>query len=359
LVAAKKPLIGHNLFFDLLFMLRWLDGPLSQSFTELKERLSGMFPYIYDTKYLGASGIMGESHTSMSTTLSDVYKRFIGDIVSTSASASAAEGAEGAEGVTPDTNAVVACNITTAPGFPEFLNPLSEDAKQFHNAGYDAFCTGCVFARQASTLDGMAAPAGDMELAPAQGGGWREEANNMLFMMRSLYHMTLTPGDVDGVMKVKGTLFNVSGFAKFTKTDDLLTVFSKAFGSETPAGIDVIWADDNSVYVAVSDAIMTSFCSASGITGIATDEAVAAMHASIAEQLGPVCEREQASATAAAAALAAAVGEGAETPEALTLSPWRVVLFSTYLAEKLERLGAKDGEEAGGATPSSKRQRVA
>ena len=69
LVAAKKPLIGHNLFFDLLFLLKWVCGPLPESFTELKELLGELFPTIYDAKYVAASAVMGPLLTSTSTTL--------------------------------------------------------------------------------------------------------------------------------------------------------------------------------------------------------------------------------------------------------------------------------------------------
>ncbi|CAM9190358.1 unnamed protein product, partial [Ectocarpus fasciculatus] len=221
LVEAKKPLVGHNLLFDLLFMLKWVYGPLPETFTELKDLLGELFPTIYDTKYLAASGVMGAPLTGMSTTLSDVYKQF-------------------------EQALVVECAITTAEGFPEYLNTESAASRQFHNAGYDAFCTGCVFAREASTLDRQqAATAGD---APVD---WRKATNKMLFMMRSLYHMSLNPGESDGPVKVTGLIYQVTGFAKETKTDDIHGVFTKAFECEVTA-VEVMWVDNNAFFVVIA-----------------------------------------------------------------------------------------------------------
>ena len=368
LVAAKKPLIGHNLCFDLLFMLRWLDGPLPQTFSELKDHLHGMFPTVYDTKYLAASGIMGDAFTSMSTSLSDVYKRFVGDI----SDGAVAAGGE-SEMVGGDANVaptVVACPIQTAVGFPDFLNPSSEDAKQFHNAGYDAFCTGCVFARQSSTLDSIT----PVSLSPDDEGMeavvWRTSANNMLFMMRSLYHMSLTPGNIDGLIKVKGIIFNVSGFAKYTKTDDVLTVFSTALGSES-VGIDVIWVDDNSLFVVISSAVANKFCldhghldvAISSDGGLSDENASLALTTSIEEQLEVVCERER----AATMSVVSPVPEGSEkTTTDVEVVPWRVEFYSTYLAEKLDletkiKRSAEEVDESGcdNVTPRrSKRAKV-
>lgn len=50
LIESKKPIIGHNCFFDILFVLRWFDGPLDSDFSSLRQRVHVMFPSIFDTK---------------------------------------------------------------------------------------------------------------------------------------------------------------------------------------------------------------------------------------------------------------------------------------------------------------------
>lgn len=316
LVEAKKPLVGHNLFFDLLFMLRWLDCPLPKNFSELKDKLHSMFPTIYDTKYLAASGILGEALTSMSTTLGDVYKLMMSDPLA------------------PD---VVAEPISTAEGFPAFLDPAGdESARQFHNAGYDAFCTGCVFAREASTLDRLAA------------GSWRESSNKMLFMMRSMYHMSLIPGASDGPIKVNGFLYNVTGFAKETKTGNIHEVFSKAFDCEV-SSIEVIWVDDNSFFVVVSPSACKNLCERNGIGDSTSSDASTLYALRIAEQTNPFHEKAKAE-TAAAEEVGAVVSEP---------RPWVVLPYAEYLSNKVAKnLSESEGCEDQNFGVSVKRARI-
>jgi len=58
--AAAKPIVGHNCFFDCLFTMAKLDGPLPQTLTELTSALAeeGRTPFgqMIDTKYLCHSG---------------------------------------------------------------------------------------------------------------------------------------------------------------------------------------------------------------------------------------------------------------------------------------------------------------
>ena len=61
LSSSKKPIVGHNCFFDLLFMIRWLDTTLPPTFEAFRCRLHTLFPSVYDTKFLAASGVVGES----------------------------------------------------------------------------------------------------------------------------------------------------------------------------------------------------------------------------------------------------------------------------------------------------------
>lgn len=50
LVEAKKPLVGHNMFFDLLFMYHHFYKPLPKSLDHFKRDIMKLFPKIFDTK---------------------------------------------------------------------------------------------------------------------------------------------------------------------------------------------------------------------------------------------------------------------------------------------------------------------
>ncbi|XP_014240094.1 pre-piRNA 3'-exonuclease trimmer-like [Cimex lectularius] len=52
MVECKKPLVGHNLFIDLLTMYNQFYDELPRSFSEFKSELHRLFPHIYDTKFM-------------------------------------------------------------------------------------------------------------------------------------------------------------------------------------------------------------------------------------------------------------------------------------------------------------------
>jgi len=71
ITASKKPLIGHNCFFDMVYFFRQFIGPLPGSFKEFKEQWIEEFPETYDTKHLSCK-ISTSSFTS--SALGTVYK---------------------------------------------------------------------------------------------------------------------------------------------------------------------------------------------------------------------------------------------------------------------------------------------
>lgn len=160
--------------------------------------------------------------------------------------------------------------------------------------------------------------------------------------------MSLTPGESDGVVKVAGVLLHVSGFAKQTKTDDIHAVFSTALNCE-PTDIEVIWADDNSLFVSVKHEAASKLCSDS------TNEASvwAAISSNLEAPLAAMCEKERA---AHVAYMEANAGSDEKT-----FSPWKVSLYSDYVAQKLERKRSLDGNGGASAanTPAAKRVKVA
>ncbi|CAH1404913.1 unnamed protein product [Nezara viridula] len=52
LASSKKPLVGHNLYFDLLIMYHQFYEHIPANYFKYKENLNKLFPSIYDTKFL-------------------------------------------------------------------------------------------------------------------------------------------------------------------------------------------------------------------------------------------------------------------------------------------------------------------
>ena len=52
IMESKKPLIGHNMIYDMGFLFNQFVGPLPNTFKEWAEEVETSFPQIYDTKVL-------------------------------------------------------------------------------------------------------------------------------------------------------------------------------------------------------------------------------------------------------------------------------------------------------------------
>ncbi|XP_025157816.1 pre-piRNA 3'-exonuclease trimmer isoform X2 [Harpegnathos saltator] len=52
LVTLKKPIIGHNVLLDLMFMYQQFYKPLPRKYIDFKNNIHKLFPLIYDTKFL-------------------------------------------------------------------------------------------------------------------------------------------------------------------------------------------------------------------------------------------------------------------------------------------------------------------
>jgi hypothetical protein len=76
LVQSKKPIIGHNCMFDLMFMMKWFDKPLDLQLDGFKKRLHELFPYIYDTKFIASSGLI-HGKKNENTALEDLYNQML------------------------------------------------------------------------------------------------------------------------------------------------------------------------------------------------------------------------------------------------------------------------------------------
>lgn len=59
LIKSQKPLVGHNLYLDLLYIYNTFIGPLPEDYMEFKKFVHSLYPAIYDTRYISSDGILG------------------------------------------------------------------------------------------------------------------------------------------------------------------------------------------------------------------------------------------------------------------------------------------------------------
>lgn len=219
MVAAKKPVVGHNLLFDLMFTLRWLDGPLADSYEGFRERIHDLIPFIYDTKFVEWSGVLGAVQTD--TALDQCFARY------KPAAASDADEEHAAR-----------VAVAVSPDMREVVNL---DSGNFHNAGYDAYCTGFVFAQQMAVCDAL--------------GGSIEECVNRLFLMWSLFDLDLDPTrSQEGYScKYKGTVVRVTEFPLNITTPVVVEICQAAgFTSDKELeDLQIIWIDNFSLFISL------------------------------------------------------------------------------------------------------------
>ena len=74
----KIPIIGHNIYYDMMFLYDKLIGDLPDDFYSYKQKIHEYFPYIYDTKYI--STMLTKKYKKCNiekTNLDNVYKTIL------------------------------------------------------------------------------------------------------------------------------------------------------------------------------------------------------------------------------------------------------------------------------------------
>ena len=125
LVEYGKPLIGHNLLTDLMIMFRHFERSLPKSYYSFKREINSMFPNIYDTKLLtyGVNRVLVQQSLWKYNSLNMLYDYF--------------KNGHGRH---------VALNS------PHIEQKTATSREQFHDAGWDSYCTGYIFLRMAHIL---------------------------------------------------------------------------------------------------------------------------------------------------------------------------------------------------------------
>eukprot|EP00930_Biecheleria_cincta_P054952 TRINITY_DN41328_c0_g1_i1.p1 TRINITY_DN41328_c0_g1~~TRINITY_DN41328_c0_g1_i1.p1 ORF type:complete len:605 (+),score=133.46 TRINITY_DN41328_c0_g1_i1:63-1817(+) len=172
LAKARKPVVGHAVMYDLLFALSHFQGLLPESYSKFKELVQDLFPLLFDTQLLvksepfkykpqpkDADPGSNKIHRFGSMALGQVFKVFEDEAV---AARAAGKGR---------------IEIKLAEGHDRY-GP--DKAAAFHEAGYDAYITGCVFANMAKETLGSENVS---------------KFNGRSTMFRALFHFNLSGDD--------------------------------------------------------------------------------------------------------------------------------------------------------------------
>lgn len=168
---AKVPVVGHAIMYDMLFALSHFESPLPETYPEYKELVHRLFPLSFDTQFLAKSepfkflpqaagsepGAKKEQRFG-SMALGAVYKTVE------------------QEAQTAKSAGLPTVYTSWAPGHEKY----GPDCQAFHEAGYDAYTTGYVFAH-------MAKKALSPELVSS--------LSSRSTMWRSLYHFNVGGAD--------------------------------------------------------------------------------------------------------------------------------------------------------------------
>ncbi|CAL1353899.1 unnamed protein product [Linum trigynum] len=132
LSSEKKLIVGHNCFLDIAHVYSKFLGPLPCTAEEFVSSLNKHFPYIVDTKILlNSSDVLQRRMKKASTSLSSAYLLLCRQIT-----LGVDKGSD--SGSSPSVKIEVEMDDTRSTDW-------NSGAK--HEAGYDAFMTGCIFAQ--------------------------------------------------------------------------------------------------------------------------------------------------------------------------------------------------------------------
>ncbi|CAG4988616.1 unnamed protein product [Parnassius apollo] len=121
LAHYRKPLIGHNIFLDMILLHNQFISPLPRSYSNFKKNINSMLPIIFDTKYISLemSKKLTFDEVWKSNALQDLYEFF-------------------AEGKCK--------KLQNGVNFVKLSTPFNVN-QSYHEAGWDSYCTGYCFIR--------------------------------------------------------------------------------------------------------------------------------------------------------------------------------------------------------------------
>ena len=317
LAASRKPLVGHNCLLDLAHLWQHFVAPLPPTVAEWADAMHARFPLLVDTKQLvSATGYdaaiqkLGFEPRSTGTALGDLFK-FVtttGDNEPTaktmapaaslpceenaavSAVAMATKAAHEKEVVrraAPFAGVAPAFSVPTVEGFyrygtisatcgsaggasrgasaAEEVTAAAAATKKSdahaHEAGFDAFMTGVVFARWVAALGQPVGVASSSALLGGASGAqpsWAGHVFNHLFLMRMRTTLRF-PWHAPVAHNERGSVVHLRGLPRGTRADAIAAVFDRFCGrGGGKAGI--YWVDSESLFLKFDQPHMAQHC---------------------------------------------------------------------------------------------------
>lgn len=231
LSARRIPLVVHNGFMDLSFLMSHFHGDIPDDYSDMKVLLRSQFPIIYDTKTVATESPfgLGREADMLTTSLQNVFE------------------------------AIVARRNESGRSFLDSIRNCTKDSdseQSQHEAAYDAYLTGSIFA---AVLDkaSNSKPINfwkDAICDPSNVLGRSQLRRNVLHQM-SIFNADLESADpyLDPMkkgMNVDST-FRVTGIDKSTGTRDIVRkLVNMTDSSGKGVNYEIIWVDDATFMVA-------------------------------------------------------------------------------------------------------------
>jgi poly(A)-specific ribonuclease len=199
----ELPIVGHNCTLDMLFLMRSLEAPLAGDFKTVMDSWSSLFPTTVDTKMLG-----------------DRYRKFNNNYDNANLAKSF-----GCLGSLQNAGAAGASTTPTVTIAGDGI------VKQCHDAGYDAYMTGCIY------LDLRER----MKNSPCA-------YVNELYYMRSLGSIRLADPDqgMSFVLSNGGQHYVIEG-VKNLNTSQIVEKITKLSGASNCTESNIKWCNKNSI----------------------------------------------------------------------------------------------------------------
>jgi hypothetical protein len=229
--ARRVPLVVHNGFMDLAFLMSHFHGEIPVDYNDMKVLLRSQFPIIYDTKMLSMESPFGLGRQAevMSSTLQNVYE------------------------------ALVTRKRENGDSFQELLRICPKDAtseESHHEAAYDAYLTGAIFAAilHKASLHDSTTNWIDVVNDPSNVRARSLLKRNVLHQM-SIFNTDLESADPYMDPMKSGftidTTFRVNGIDKDTGTRDIVRNLQGMHDQQgNVVNYEIIWVDDATFMVA-------------------------------------------------------------------------------------------------------------
>jgi len=206
---SKKPVVGHNCMLDLTHVLSKFERPLPPTVEEFRVALNEIFPIIIDTKHVYST---------------DPQLRVL--TPDTSLNGCNQSG---------DSNSLLKGNLSITMG--EGFTKYSGSGDSYHEAGYDAFVTGKIFARAMCLITSSVSVSESLLKFHESGLG------NHLFLMRQDFSLNLVGPLSEPDM---ANVIRLSNFPEKTKTYHLQKLITEAIPGI--GSVRITWDSDTSAF---------------------------------------------------------------------------------------------------------------